>query len=142
MLATLGLQNVRAKRLIKMSETYLRDPPSKYDPRPSRVALTAAEKLAHGSKRYPWTPISHLSGAGRYALDSYRIFCPLHQDPTSDEWEFVLPTDKELIRYLKWRWAFIKRLEWDPSAGPKGRASCDYLQRLVTELERQCTTRA
>jgi len=35
-----------------------------------------------------------------YALDSYRIFCCIHDDPTSEEWKLVRPNDKELIRYL------------------------------------------
>jgi methyl-CpG-binding domain protein 4 len=44
---------------------------------------------------YPPTSISHYPGIGRYALDSYRIFCT-----ASEEWKEVMPEDKELIRYL------------------------------------------
>ncbi|TFK76970.1 DNA glycosylase [Pluteus cervinus] len=89
----LGLQNVRARRLTQLSEIYMQDPPSVYDRRTSRVS-------ASSNGKYPATPISHLPGAGRYALDSYRIFCTAHQDPGSEEWKSVLPTDKELICYL------------------------------------------
>ena len=89
----LGMQNVRARRLIQLSEMYMQDPPSAYDRRTSRVS-------ASSNGKYPATPISHLPGAGRYALDSYRIFCAEHQDSGSEEWKSVLPTDKELICYL------------------------------------------
>ncbi|KAG8891766.1 hypothetical protein FRC01_014521 [Tulasnella sp. 417] len=72
--------------------------------------------------RYPPTPISHLPGVGRYALDSYRIFSPALSgggaprdeqhclrnllspcDDSSEakpEWKEVLPEDKELRKYL------------------------------------------
>ncbi|KAF8587269.1 DNA glycosylase [Ramaria rubella] len=83
LLRPLGLQNVRAHRIIKLSAMYLVDPPSPDRPRRSRVP------------HYPPTPISHLPGCGRYALDSYRIFCS-----PDDEWVNVMPTDKELIKYL------------------------------------------
>ncbi|KAJ6519960.1 DNA glycosylase, partial [Mycena sanguinolenta] len=91
----LGTQNVRAKRLIDLSRTYLRDPPSFRDERPSRAL---GPPISPGKRqKYPWTPISHLPGAGVYALDSYRIFC---SGPASQEWKNVNPSDKELIRYL------------------------------------------
>ena len=51
-------------------------------------------------KRYPSTPISHFPGIGPYALDSYRIFCDSYNNPASEEWKDVMPTDKELIRFL------------------------------------------
>jgi hypothetical protein len=44
---------------------------------------------------YPRTAISHLPGCGKYALDSYRIFCI-----GGGEWKSVLPDDKELKKYL------------------------------------------
>lgn len=46
------------------------------------------------------SPISHLPGVGPYALDSYRIFCTVYDDPTSQEWKQVQPTDKQLSLYL------------------------------------------
>lgn len=95
----LGTHNLRAKRLIKMSRMYLHDKPSPYDPRRSRATLPPGTP---GGKRvrYPDTPISHLPGIGVYALDSYRIFCYERDYPGSQEWKEVMPTDKELIRYL------------------------------------------
>ncbi|PBK98429.1 hypothetical protein ARMGADRAFT_1130416, partial [Armillaria gallica] len=32
-------------------------------------------------KKSPPTPISHLPGTGRYALDSYSIFCTTYENP-------------------------------------------------------------
>lgn len=118
MLSHLGLQDVRAERLIAMSFEYMKDPPKDYDPRRSRVYVPKAQSgqsapRKRGDKRadpsYPDTPVSHLPGSGRYALDSYRIFCTAHDDPQSTEWKAVLPTDKELIRYLVRSQAHIYR---------------------------------
>lgn len=44
------------------------------------------------------SPISHLPGSGKYAIDSYRIYCG--GIAGEDEWRHVRPEDKELIRYL------------------------------------------
>lgn len=99
----LGTQTVRSKRLIQLSKVYLQDPPSMYDLRRSRASSSPQRKsrfFISFNAAYPSTPISHLPGAGTYALDSYRIFCCAHDDPTSEEWKLVRPTDKELIRYL------------------------------------------
>jgi methyl-CpG-binding domain protein 4 len=75
----LGLQSIRARRLIALSAAYLGQ---------------------HGepgsqNRRHPSTPISHLPGSGPYALDSYRIYCG-----GSDAWRTVVPRDKELIRFI------------------------------------------
>lgn len=87
----LGLQRTRSKRLILLSKMYLDDPPVVDNLRPSTFKLFG--------EQYKPTMVSHLPGSGAYALDSYRIFysgsgC----DP--EEWKSVMPSDKELIRYL------------------------------------------
>lgn len=93
----LGTQNIRAKRLINLSEAYLRDPPRMSDPRPSKpIIFTSYFPSTRDNRRYPPTPISHLPGTGSYALDSYRIFCNHYLE----EWKAVMPDDKELVRYL------------------------------------------
>lgn len=61
---------------------------------PLRDDLTG-EAVSHIKQQYPPTPVSHLPGAGPYAMDSYIIFCGKR-----DEWKSVMPADKELIRYL------------------------------------------
>lgn len=125
----LGTQNVRAKRLIKLSRAYLRDPPRLSDPRPSRP-VTCSSSIIRNNRRYPPTPISHLPGTGSYALDSYRIFC----NHPSEEWKAVNPDDKELIRYLRWKWAFAERQEWIPKIGVVRPVNLSYLELLVAEL--------
>lgn len=66
--------------------------------------------------------IAHLPGVGAYALDSWRIFCldrfrngvgraggkegeEQKGWDRSEEWMRVVPKDKELRAYLRWRWA-------------------------------------
>lgn len=66
--------------------------------------------------------IAHLPGVGAYALDSWRIFCldrfrngvvgaggkegeEQKGEDRSEEWRRVVPKDKELRAYLRWRWA-------------------------------------
>lgn len=101
LLQPLGLQNVRARRMIDMSSTYLSDPPIPNHLRKSRASISymimdKETGLQRAIKlRYPPTPISHLPGVGAYALDSYRLFCS-----KEDEWKSVMPSDKELIKYL------------------------------------------
>ncbi|TFY56235.1 hypothetical protein EVG20_g9008 [Dentipellis fragilis] len=100
---SLGLQDRRARRLIALSRAYVEQPPIRTRPRLSRYysdpslfeadASDAARR--QGTQRLAQSPISHLPGSGPYAVDSYRIFCG-----TADEWRYVAPTDKELVRYL------------------------------------------
>ncbi|KAF8973897.1 DNA glycosylase [Flammula alnicola] len=135
----LGTQNIRAERLIALSRSYIQEPPSVYDPAlqgPQRFVLPQDEVPV----RYPATPISHLPGTGQYALDSYRVFCTVHDDPSSEEWKTVMPTDKELIRYLKWKWAFIENMEWSPTKGAIRTTTHRYLSKLIVELQNNITS--
>lgn len=63
----LGLYNRRAKSIVKMSLAYQRG----------------------------WSVITDLPGVGKYAADSYRIFCEGRLDD-------VQPTDKKLLKYIGW----------------------------------------
>ncbi|KAF8912794.1 DNA glycosylase [Gymnopilus junonius] len=136
----LGTQNIRAKRLITLSRSYMQEPPSAYDVRPSTRLLTSPRRNSRfffsiRASRYPATPISHLPGTGPYALDSYRIFSSEHENPGSDEWKGVFPADKELIRFLRWKWAVIEGMEWTPTGGAIRQVTEKYIFKLVTELE-------
>jgi len=82
-------------------------------------------------QRYPPTAISHLPGSGPYALDSYRIFCT---DP--HEWKSVIPSDKELVRYLKWKWAVAELRRWDQLHGPGESVDIQFLRDLTDELQK------
>ncbi|KAJ7727839.1 DNA glycosylase [Mycena maculata] len=132
----LGTQNVRAKRLIDLSRAYLLDPPSRRDERPSRAVGPPMSPRKRA--KYPPTAISHLPGAGVYALDSYRVFC---SGPFSEEWKDVAPSDKELIRYLKWKWAALENKQWAPETGPLRTADIPYLKNLISELELHSASR-
>lgn len=106
----LGLQNTRAERFIQMSLKYLDDP-----------VVVNTLRMKKTEPRYPPTPISHLPGVGRYALDSFRIFSPTYfgggasryeneclanllsapeTESEEQEWRKVYPEDKELRKYL------------------------------------------
>ena len=76
----LGLQSVRARRLIILSASYLEH---------------FHDKPEQPRSQDPSTSISHLPGSGPYALDSYRIYCG-----GPDAWRTVMPRDKELIRFI------------------------------------------
>jgi hypothetical protein len=85
----LGLSNMRARRLIVLSKMYMEYPPN---PR-----LVYKSKVVKDKRtiEYPPTHVSHYPGSGKYALDSYRIFCM-----GRGEWKKVFSDDKELRRYL------------------------------------------
>ncbi len=91
--------------------------------------------------------VGHLAGLGSYAIDSWRIFCrdelrglpaglsdrgDLLRDPAAKaeelakEWTRVLPLDKELRAYLRWRWLRVG-FEWDPVSGEQKLADEGFL---------------
>ncbi|KAJ3193140.1 Methyl-CpG-binding domain protein 4 [Irineochytrium annulatum] len=71
---TLGMQKQRASRLIQFSKAYVENP--RFD-----------------------NPMA-LPGIGKYGDDSWRLFC----GPTDDHWvSGNVVTDKELIKYVRWR---------------------------------------
>ncbi|KAL9016864.1 MAG: hypothetical protein Q9185_005814 [Variospora sp. 1 TL-2023] len=96
--------------------------------------------------------VGHMPGIGAYGIDSWRIFCrdelrglntaelpDLLPDATEEkkakveeeemkrEWSRVLPLDKELRAYLRWRWLRLG-WEWDPKTGAKRRAEAGVIQ--------------
>ncbi|KAH6613994.1 DNA glycosylase, partial [Boeremia exigua] len=114
-LQPLGLHNVRGKRLIALAEAWIAAPPCKerryrrlhYPDKGCGVDIKPGEALSLDDERVGWE-IAHLPGMGPYALDSYRIFYRDRLREIEDdepEWQRVLPLDKDLKPYLKWRWA-------------------------------------
>jgi methyl-CpG-binding domain protein 4 len=116
MLQPIGLHRIRAARLIALAEAWLSAPPCKerryrrlhYPNHGCGADVKPGEVLGPDDEREGWE-IAHLPGMGAYALDSYRIF---YRDrlrgiePASGvepEWKRVVPMDKELKPYLKWR---------------------------------------
>ncbi|KAL8935485.1 MAG: hypothetical protein Q9211_004682 [Gyalolechia sp. 1 TL-2023] len=95
--------------------------------------------------RVAWE-VGHLPGIGAYGIDSWRIFCrdqlrgfgtaalpalpadgseesrkEVEDEEMKKEWTRVLPMDKELRAYLRWRWLRLG-WEWDPKTGERKRA--------------------
>ncbi|KAL4268156.1 HhH-GPD domain-containing protein [Pleurotus pulmonarius] len=136
LLHPLGCYVIRANRLTCLSSAYLLDPPCVTDLRPTNILITAPNSHLHSPgterSRYPPTPISHLPGTGPYALDSYRIFCI----PESDEWKRVMPSDKELVRFLRWKWAMHERMLWLPDIGVVRQIRDEDLRELIDDLVR------
>ncbi|KAI1787837.1 DNA glycosylase [Ganoderma leucocontextum] len=133
-LKDLGLGQIRSQRLIDISQAFIDHPPRVDKLHPSRGKHTAVFITSDGSfvldqVKYPPTPISHIPGCGPYALDSYRIFCA-----GGDEWKAVRPTDKELIKYLQWRWAVEAYRKWDQTFGPGESIDLDYVRALTATL--------
>ncbi|KLO07623.1 hypothetical protein SCHPADRAFT_836401 [Schizopora paradoxa] len=131
----LGLHERRSKRMIELSKAYIADPPRVDTLRPTNSYLVPVKDVVTGEARilvkekYPPTPASHLPGSGPYALDSYRIFCM-----PGDHWKTVMPADKELIKYMKWKWALFEQRHWDPVHGVLGPVDAKYLAELPSQV--------
>lgn len=155
----LGLQNTRATKCIKLAQTWLETPPVKgkryrrlhYPNKDDGKDININEgPISDEDERVAWE-VGHLAGIGSYAIDSWRIFCrdELRGLPTGlpergemerdaaarevelgKEWTRVLPLDKELRAYLRWRWLRL-RFEWDPVSGERKAADEKAMQAAV-----------
>ena len=152
----LGLQNQRAKRVIALAKAWEANPPAK-GRRWKRLNYPKVGdgkdiKLSEDpigddveDGRTAWE-VGHLPGTGAYAIDSWRIFCrddlrevrmpsaappaEMKEDVREEmtrEWAKVLPADKELRAYLRWRWLRLG-WEWDPLTGERKRATEDVMR--------------
>ncbi|TRM57992.1 DNA glycosylase [Schizophyllum amplum] len=122
----LGLGAARARRIVDLSQAWIARSPTFED----EPIVSKSSDL----RRYPPTILSHLPGIGRYALDSFRIFCTTMNNKTRDEWKAVRPTDKELTRFLAWKWAYVEHRRWHPERGPMGYADAQHIEQLVQNL--------
>ncbi|KAK7187292.1 methyl-CpG binding domain-containing protein 4 [Paraphaeosphaeria sporulosa] len=113
----LGLQERRAQCLVKLAQVWVAAPPSadrRYGrrdyPKGEGRDVKNRELLGPDDEREGWE-IGHLPGIGEYALDSYRIFGRDRLRGLQDaegvepEWKRVIPNDKELAPYVKFKWA-------------------------------------
>ena len=135
LLRPIGLQNIRAARLISLAQAWLVAPPCKerryrklhYPRRGCGTDVKAGEILNEADDRAGWE-IAHLPGVGPYALDSFRIFCRDRlrgincyegtKEVVEPEWKRVVPADKDLNAYLIWRWRREGWI-WDPLIGTR-----------------------
>jgi len=149
MIRHLGLSERRAKTIQRIAREWLDRPPTRFARYQVRnyvrrdLDMNDAE-LQHDNTTLSPTAamtdstscdvdlweIGHLT-QGRYALDSWRIFCrdvllekaldwkgTGAQDTFQPEWMRVLPQDKELRAFLRWMW-MKEGWEWDPKTGEK-----------------------
>ncbi|KAJ4986298.1 methyl-CpG-binding domain-containing protein 4 [Stagonosporopsis vannaccii] len=141
-LQPLGLHNVRAKRLIALAEAWLAAPPCKerryrrlhYPSKGCGIDVKPNETLGLDDEREGWE-IAHLPGMGPYALDSYRIFYRdrlIGAEGGEPEWKRVLPLDKDLKPYLKWRWA-QDGWDWNELTGKRRKLSLEEIERVKVE---------
>jgi hypothetical protein len=147
MIRHLGLADHRLTLMQKYARIFLSAPPTpgvrykvkKYDQRdveslsglrlPTGGCRRAFGKVADAQDLEAWE-IGHLT-QGKYALDSWRIFCRDEllgratdwngggrESEFQPEWMRVRPDDKELRAYLRWMW-MKEGWEWDPSTGER-----------------------
>lgn len=137
----LGLQAKRTDTYIEYARLWTYDPPTKgrryrVDHYPSEgdgMDIRKDEVVDDDDPRTAWE-IGHIT-QGRYAIDSWRIFCrdvlrcqakgwngEGREGTFQPEWMRVLPQDKELRAVLRWLW-LKEGYNWDPVTGEKEPAS-------------------
>lgn len=111
--------------------------------------------LSDEDARVAWE-VGHLVGIGSYGIDSWRIFCrdelrgvvvpsyggsalpsldelrhvpEVREAELAKEWTRVLPLDKELRAYLRWRWLRVG-FEWDCATGERKVAGQKVLEEV------------
>ncbi|OHE96925.1 methyl-CpG binding domain-containing protein 4 [Colletotrichum orchidophilum] len=159
MIHHLGLSVVRTAAIQRYARVWLEKPPAggvvyrvkKYDKRDIEAStLRPDNSTDQGSSETPTTgdaddawEMGHFT-QGKYALDSWRIFCRDEllgraQDWNGKgaapnfqpEWMRVRPDDKELRACLRWMW-MREGWEWDPVTGERT-VLRDEMQRAVNE---------
>lgn len=133
LLRPIGLQSIRAKRLIALGQMWVSQPPK------ASILYKVRYRCKEVSES-EWE-IAHLPGVGKYAIDSYRIFhrdqlrgfaqswddrlVHLSDDFTAfePEWKRVVPEDKDLRAFLIWAWQEVG-YEWNPITGQRRLSLC------------------
>jgi methyl-CpG-binding domain protein 4 len=145
----LGLQAQRAETYKKFAHFWIHDPPVKgkryrvdHYPEPGNgMDIKAGEITDDEDPRSAWE-IGHMT-KGRYAIDSWRIFCrdvlrgeaegwngEGREDGFQPEWMRVQPRDKELIACLRWMW-LKEGFSWDPVTGEKEVAGRELMEAAI-----------
>jgi methyl-CpG-binding domain protein 4 len=145
----LGLQAQRAETYKKFAHFWIHDPPVKgkryrvdHYPEPGDgMDIKAGEVIDDEDPRVAWE-IGHMT-KGRYAIDSWRIFCrdilrgeaegwngEGREDGFQPEWMRVQPRDKELIACLRWMW-LKEGFSWDPVTGEKEVADRELMEAAI-----------
>ncbi|RGP68690.1 hypothetical protein FSPOR_5160 [Fusarium sporotrichioides] len=143
----IGLYNSRAARFIAFAKAWIENPPCKtkryrklhYPMKGDGSDVGKSEVLDEDDERQGWE-VAHLPSLGPYAIDSYRIF---HRDMLrglakdwdgteakpgfEPEWKRVVPLDKELRAFLRWKW-LTEGWIWNPETGDKVKASAERME--------------
>ncbi|KAH6689167.1 methyl-CpG-binding domain-containing protein 4 [Plectosphaerella plurivora] len=138
MIQHLGLVSNRTTMMQKYAKGWIENPPTPgvrhrvkgYDKRDADGGLDTGQEASAAEEPDEEWEIGHLT-RGKYALDSWRIFCrdellgraqdwngkgaPPEFQP---EWMRTRPNDKELRACLRWMW-MKEGWEWDPVTGEK-----------------------
>lgn len=149
----LGFQNLRAAKLINLAKTWLETPPMKgvryrtlnYPHKGAGRGIKPNFPIPDDDARLGAWEIAHMPGCGDYAIDSWRMFCRDKLRGVADgwddgdgdgdpdcqpEWTRVVPNDKELRAFLRWRW-LKEGFEWDPWTGRMCAASPELLKQAM-----------
>ncbi|KAI0387262.1 DNA glycosylase [Hypomontagnella monticulosa] len=147
----LGLGTVRAAAIRKYARLWTENPPQadvrygvkNYPDLGDGADIRTGEALHPDDPRTSAWEIGHMT-QGRYAIDSWRIFCrdvllgraedwrgKGREGEFQPEWMRVLPQDKELRACLRWLW-MQEGWAWDPRTGEKELLP-DDLRRAVNE---------
>jgi methyl-CpG-binding domain protein 4 len=149
----LGLQTQRSRRLIKIANAWVEQPPTV-----GRRWRTLHYPLKGDGKEFKGNEvveedaddvegaleIGHIPGCGPYAWDSWRIFCRdvlrgvaedysgkgAIGDDFVPEWKKVLPLDKELRACLRWMW-LREGWIWDCETGERREATDEEMEKAV-----------
>ncbi|OTB10153.1 hypothetical protein K445DRAFT_16953 [Daldinia sp. EC12] len=151
MIRHLGLSAVRATAIQKYARIWIEKPPradirygvKNYPRLGDGTDVRTAEELSPDDPRSSAWEIGHMT-QGRYAIDSWRIFCrdvllgraedwrgKGREGEFQPEWMRVLPEDKELRACLRWLW-MQEGYAWDPKTGEKDILP-EELRRAVNE---------
>ena len=151
MIQSLGLQRLRAAKIIGIATCFRDDPPVPgrrfrtlhYPNWDAGTDIKPGEILDEADAREGAWEIAYMPGIGAYAIDSWRIFCrDVFRGLATDhkgtgardryfepEWKRVLPKDKELRAFLRWMW-LKEGWVWDASTGGLTRPTKDLFQKI------------
>ncbi|EME80171.1 uncharacterized protein MYCFIDRAFT_155978 [Pseudocercospora fijiensis CIRAD86] len=153
MIHHLGLQNQRCKRIKQIAHAWASCPPvvgkrfrilhypnkgDGKDYKKDEIIEGDADDCAGAVE------LAHIPGCGRYAIDSWRIFCRdvmrglakdyngygKQKEDFEAEWKRVVPEDKELRACLRWMW-LREGYIWDPLTGNKREATEEEMENAV-----------
>lgn len=153
MIAHLGLQNQRTKRILQLAAAWTANPPVKghrtrklnYPEKGDGKQWKKDEIVEEDADDCAGAlEIAHIPGCGAYAYDSWRIFCrDVLRGVATDfngknaaspdfepEWKRVLPADKELRACLRWMW-LKEGWIWNPLTGEKRRATEEEMEKAA-----------